>query len=143
MIAYFDTSAFVPLLIREPTTAFCQRLWNEADSVVSSRLLYVETAAALAQGLRLERLTERQHTDALRLHTRMWQEFDVVEADETVTERAATLAHDLALRGYDAVHVASAERLDDHDLVVASGDRKLLDACIKLCLTTADTNSQP
>lgn len=49
MIGYLDASAFVPLLIAEPGSAACRRFWNDADSVVSSRLLYVETAAALAQ----------------------------------------------------------------------------------------------
>lgn len=141
MIAYLDTSGYVPLLVAEPSTSFCQELWNAADSVVTSRLLYVETAAALAQGARLGRLTEAQHADALQLHTRMWREFDVVEADDRVAERAATLAFQLALRGYDAVHAASAEELDDPDLVFVSGDRKLLDACSKLGLTTADTNA--
>ncbi|MGH3939622.1 MAG: hypothetical protein ACRDTG_13525 [Pseudonocardiaceae bacterium] len=52
--------------------------------------------------------------------------------------RAAHLAHHCALRGYDAVHCASAEQLDDDDLVVAAGDQKLLNACSSLGMATAD-----
>ncbi|MEO6086781.1 MAG: type II toxin-antitoxin system VapC family toxin, partial [Umezawaea sp.] len=141
MIGYFDTSAFVPLLIAEPSSEFCRYFWNESDSVVTTRLLYVESAAALAQGLRMGRLTESGHSQALELLDRMWQEFEVVEVDDLVTTRAAALAHLLALRGYDAVHCASAEQLDDHDLVVASGDQKLLKACAELGIATADINS--
>jgi hypothetical protein len=48
VIGYLDTSAFVPLLIAEPTTA-CRRFWDAAAAVVSSRLLHVETAAALSR----------------------------------------------------------------------------------------------
>lgn len=55
MIGYLDTSAFVPLLIDEPTSAACRRFWDDADEVVSSRPRYVETAAALAQARRLGR----------------------------------------------------------------------------------------
>jgi predicted nucleic acid-binding protein len=143
LIIYFDTSAFVPLLIAEPGTAFCRRLWDDADAVVTSRLLYVETAAALAQGLRMERLTEQEHRSTLQLHQQLWQEFDIVEADEFVVNRAADLASELALRGYDAVHCASAEQVDEPDLVVASGDQRLLGTCAHLGLATADANDPP
>ena len=34
MIAYFDTSALVPLLIDEPSTSTCQELWEQADDVL-------------------------------------------------------------------------------------------------------------
>ncbi|MGH3387275.1 MAG: type II toxin-antitoxin system VapC family toxin [Actinomadura sp.] len=141
MICYFDTSAFIPLLIAEPSSEFCRRLWNDADDVVTTRLLYVETAAALAQALRLGRLTEQNHLAALHILDRMWTEFDIVEVDDGIVQRAARLAHGCALRGYDAVHCASAEQLDDSDLVVASGDKKLLEACATLGLATANTNS--
>lgn len=142
MIGYFDTSAFVPLLLSEPSSEFCRYFWNQSDSVVTTRLLHVESAAALAQGLRMGRLSEPEHSRALGQLERMWQEFEVVEVDGIVTARAAVLAHQLALRGYDAVHCASAEQIDDHDLVVASGDQKLLKACAELGMATADTATE-
>jgi predicted nucleic acid-binding protein len=141
VISYFDTSAFVPLLVAEPGSAFCRQLWDQADEVVTSRLLYVEAAAALAQARRLHRLTDSDHRSAVLILDRLWDEFAVVDVDEGVVSRAAHLAVRCALRGYDAVHCASAEQVDDSDLVVASGDRKLLDACATLGLATADTNS--
>jgi predicted nucleic acid-binding protein len=52
LIGYLDTSAFVPLLIEEPTSAACLEFWNAADAVISTRLLYVESAAALARAER-------------------------------------------------------------------------------------------
>lgn len=51
MITYSDPSAFVPLLIDEPGSVFCRKLGDDSDAVATSRLLYVETAAALAQGV--------------------------------------------------------------------------------------------
>jgi predicted nucleic acid-binding protein len=140
VIGYFDTSAFVPLLVAESGSAFCRQLWDSSDTVVTSRLLYVETAAALAQALRLGRLVQRDHHAALRMLDQMWAEFDVVEADSVIVDRAAELACSEALRGYDAVHCASAEQIDDDDLVLASGDRALLAACARLGISTADTN---
>ena len=140
MITYFDTSAVVPLLVAEPASAFCRQLWDSSDAVVTFRLLYVETAAALAQALRLDRIRHRDHQAALRLLDQLWEEFDIVEADAQVIDRAAELAHAAALRGYYAVHCASAEQVTDADLVLASGDHALLTATARLGIATADTN---
>lgn len=142
MIGYLDTSAFVPLLIDEPTSAACRRFWDDADVIVSSRLLYVETAAALAQARRMGRLTKGKHLQSRRRLDQMWSEMDVIEVDEQVIVRAADLAHRLSLRGYDAVHCASAEQLDDDDLVAASGDQRLLTAWLELGMATYDTNQK-
>jgi len=141
LIVYFDTSAVVPLLIAEPGSGFCRRLWDEGDAVTTSRLTYVETADALAQGERMGRLKADERRAALRSLDRLWAEFDVVDADDALVRRAAGLAHDFALRGYDTVHCASAEQLEDGDLVAASGGRRLLDAWSALGLSTADTSA--
>lgn len=140
MIGYIDTSALVPLLIEEPTSAACRRFWDDADVVVSSRLLYVETAAGLAQAQRLGRLTNNEHLQGRRRLDQMWSDMDIVEADEQVVTRAAELAHRLSLRGYDAVHCSSAEQLNDEDVVAATGDQQLLAAWLQLGVATYDTH---
>ena len=35
VLAYFDTSAVIPLVIDEPSSATCERLWDDATKVVS------------------------------------------------------------------------------------------------------------
>lgn len=139
MIVYFDTSAFVPLLVTEPGTTVANELWEAADDVATCRLLYVEAAAALARARRMDRITDRNHRAALHSLDDLWRDFRVTEVDEVVIRRAAELADRHALRGYDAVHCASAERIADADLVVASGDKELLAACTELALATALT----
>lgn len=67
----------------------------------------------------------------------------MAELDDVVVRRAAVLAHRFALRGYDAVHCASAEQLGDDDVVAASGDHRLLDAWTELGMTTFDSNGAP
>lgn len=142
MIGYLDTSAFVPLLIDEPTSEACRRFWDDADVIVSSRLLYVETAAALAQARRMRRLSQGKHLRARQRLDQMWFEMDVIEVDEEIITRAAHLAHRLSLRGYDAVHCASGEQLDDDDVVAGSGDQRLLTAWLELGMATYDTNQK-
>ncbi len=141
MIVYLDTSALVPLVIEEPSSDACRRLWDEADDVVSSRLGYVEVAAALAQARRLERLTPREHNSALRGLDGLWSQMQIAEIDQTLVERAAELAQQFALRGYDAVHAASAEIVNGDGVVAGSGDRELLEAWRGLGVNTYDTTA--
>lgn len=138
MIAYFDTSALVPLIIAEPTSAACRRLWEDADAVVSNRLLYVEASAAFAQAHRMARFGAKELDDAMRQFDRLWTELDVVEVDEPLVLIAAEATRSFGLRGYDAVHCVSAQQIADDDLVAAAGDKRLLAAWHELGIATYD-----
>lgn len=140
MIGYLDTSAFVPLLVVEAGTPACLRFWHSADDVLTSRLTYGETAAAVAQATRIGRLSERARRRATEKLDELWAEFDVIEVDGPLIRRAADLTHQCGLRGYDAVHCASAEQVADDELVAATGDRKLLLAWSELGIATFDPN---
>lgn len=141
MIVYFDTSALVPLLVEEPTSTASERLWDAADRVASSRLLYAEARAALAQASRLERLNHAEHLQAVSDLDGLVSSLDVVEVTDQVVRRAGELADNLALRGYDAVHLASAELLDDRDLVLATGDAQLHKAAKQLHMAVAELDA--
>ena len=57
---------------------------------------------------------------------------DGVELTETLARRAGELAGTHALRGYDAIHLASAEAiLDDGDVMVVS-DTRLAEAAASI-----------
>jgi predicted nucleic acid-binding protein len=140
VIAYLDTSALVPLLVEEPSSVLCRRLWDEADEVLTVRIAYVEAAAALAAAARLGRLEDRALRASRRVLADLWSQFGIVEVDQALVERAADIAGKQALRGYDAVHAAAAEQLADPQLVAGSGDRRLLEAWRDLDLATYDTN---
>jgi len=142
VIIYLDTSAVVPLLISEPSTASCRQIWNDSDDATTSRLTYVEVAAALAQAFRNGRMTPAQHRRSLTLLDALWAQCDVVDLDQSLAVTAASMAYDHGLRGYDAVHCASAVHLRDEDLVAVSGDRRLLDAWATLGLDTFDVNAE-
>jgi hypothetical protein len=138
MIAYFDTSAMLPLLIEEPTSAMATRLWDGASRVASARLIYPEARAALAQAQRMGRLTARQLSSAVRGLDSLDRQLDHVELTEPLAARAGDLAEDHALRGYHAVHLAAAELIADDDLVVVAGDEPLRWAAHSLGLATAN-----
>lgn len=138
MIVYFDTSAIIPLIIDEPSSESCKRLWNEATRVVSVRLLYAEARAALARAHRLGRLTMRGLTSAVGLLDALTQEVDSIEISDSLVRRAGALAEEQELRGYDAVHMAAAQVIADADTVFASGDQQLIAAANSLGLAVAN-----
>jgi predicted nucleic acid-binding protein len=128
VIAYFDTSAVVPLLIAERGSEMAGRFWDLADRVVSVRLVYPETRAALAHAARLDRLGARTLRRAVSELDARVEEMDVVEIDDVVARLAGEKAEERGLRGYDAVHLAAALRVHDPDVVMIAGDRALLAA---------------
>lgn len=139
MIVYLDTSAIVPLLVEEATTAACLRLWDDADRMLSCRISYAEVAAALAMAERQRRVTEGEHDSAWSTFEDLWADLDVIEVSADLTRSAAAMARPYALRGYDSVQCAAAQAVQDPDLVAASGDRRLLDAWHALGMATYDT----
>lgn len=139
MIVYFDTSAFIPLIIDEPNSDSCDRLWNEATRIVSVRLLYVETRAALARAHRLGRLSQRALASAVALLDDLSAQVDHVEVTERLVRMAGALAEEQQLRGYDAVHLAAAQAVADQDTIFASGDQQLIAAATRVGLSVALT----
>lgn len=137
MISYFDTSALVPLIIAEPGSSAARELWDGAARVASVRLAYPETRAALAQAHRGRRLTARQLRSAVTGLDELFTRLDVVDVDDGLARHAGELAEVHGLRGYDAVHLAAADRLRDDELVLAAGDRELLAAAQHLGMNTA------
>lgn len=138
-VAYFDTSALVPLVIDEPTTPRCESAWLEASQIITSSLAYVETHAALARAARLGRLSEHAHRRARHAFTVRWDDLIAIYPRERLLFRAADLTTSHPLRGYDAVHCATALGTASDDFVAVSGDRDLLQAWSELGLHTLDT----
>jgi hypothetical protein len=139
LIAYFDTSAMVPLLVHEPGSERASLLWGEADHVVGVRLVYVEARAALAMAWRNERISRSGLRTAVAGLGRLYGQMDIVEASEAVVHRAGVLAESHALRGYDAVHLAAAEALGDQEIILVAGDGALCQAAEALGLAVART----
>lgn len=139
MIAYFDTSAFIPLIVEEPSSTTCVRLWNEATRAVSVRLLYAEARAALAQAHRMARLSRPQLSASVEQLDLLTNQVDVVEITGPLVSAAGEIAELQQLRGYDAVHLAAAQSLGDSETVFVSGDRQLVEAAERCGLAVALT----
>ena len=137
MIAYFDTSALIPLLVEEPTSPVVAQFWDDATRVASVRLLYPEARAALARAARMERLTSNQLRKAVDDLEALDRQLDHIEVTAQLATRAGELAEAVALRGFDALHLAAAESIADQELIVVAGDDALRSAADGLGFNTA------
>ena len=124
-IVYFDSSAFVKLLVEEDGSELAAALWDGCDTAVASRLGYPEVRAALAAARRDHRLTAADQRDAEAAFQSYWAATRMVELTDAVAERAGQLAADYALGGADAVHLASVLAVGADYTVLAVWDRRL------------------
>lgn len=127
MIALFDTSAFVKLVIPEPGAAVVHEVWETADHRAASLLLYAEARAAVARAVRHGRLTEfRTMITRVRFDDALAR-VQLLSATRPLVRLAGDLAEAHALRGYDAVHLATAVTRGP-TAVLVTGDRRLAEA---------------
>lgn len=124
-LVYFDSSALVKLMVDEAGTDLASELWDGCDAALSSRLAYPEVRAALAASARNSDLTERELRTAEATWEGFWAAIRPVELTPSVERNAGHLAARRALRGADAVHLASAMAVDSPNFVVAVWDRRL------------------
>jgi predicted nucleic acid-binding protein len=104
---YFETSAIVKLVLEEPGSVEAGQLWNGSRRVVTSLLSYAEARAAIAGARRAGRITGGAALSVREGLDQRFQAMDHIGVTEATVRRAGDLADKHALRGYDAVHVAS------------------------------------
>jgi hypothetical protein len=124
-LVYFDSSALVKLVVEETGSDLAAELWDNCDAALSSRLAYPEVRAALAVSARNHDLGDDDLVAAERAWEEFWAATRPVELTPAVEQQAGQLAKSHALRGADAVHLASVLAISDLDLVVAVWDRRL------------------
>ena len=128
MIVYLDASALVKRYVAEAGSAEVESLIAEARAIGTAVVSRAEVAAALAGAARVGLITREAAMKALEAFNADWEHLIRLQLGEPLAARAATLAWEHGLRGYDAVHLAAAlvwrETLGE-SVTVASYDREL------------------
>ena len=131
MIVYLDASALVKRYVAERGSRETRELSTKADVVATSLITRAEVAAALAKAVRLGIIEPDSGRKAQRAFASQWPDIAKVPVSEALVSRAEALAWDLALRGYDAVQLASAltwQEAVGAEITLATFDRQLWDA---------------
>ena len=113
------------------------KLWGSAYPAASSILAYPEGRAALAAARRMGHLGKGAHDEALVAFEELYAEVVTIGVDWELARGAGEYAEHLGLRGYDAVHLATALELGDEEVVLVTWDRDLARAAEGIGLSTA------
>ena len=128
MIVYLDASALVKRYIAEAGSPEVEALIGEAQAIGTAVISRAEVAAALAKAARIGLVVREAAAKALQAFNTDWEHLVRLQLSEPLAARAAALAWEHGLRGYDSVHLASAlvwsETLGE-TVAVATYDREL------------------
>jgi predicted nucleic acid-binding protein len=131
MIVYLDASALVKRYVAEAGSPEVAALLLRAEAVGTALISRAEVAAALAKARRLKLLPPAEAAAAMQVLSADWEDLVRIQLTEALVARAASLAWEDGLRGYDAVHLASAvlwQEILGESVTVATFDRQLWEA---------------
>ena len=151
-VFYLDSSALVKRYAVETGTDWVQTLCGQPESVITVALIgLVEVTAAIAGKLRagvVDQTTANVIMASLKADAA--DHYSLLDVDQYVVNEAMELARRRRLRGYDAVHLASALRLNlalvDRQLpalTLVAADDDLLEAAQAEGLQTQNPNLYP
>ena len=125
---YFDSSALVKLLVLgEQDSDVAIELFRAADRRATSVIAYAECRAAVAAAFRSKRLKASDARKAVAALDDVWPAMDRLTVSEDIVHRAGDLADRRSLRGFDAIHLASA-LVQAPDAALACWDQQLSQA---------------
>ena len=128
---YLDTSALIKRFVNEKGSSLVQSLVEQREPVATAKIAYAEIFADFARKLRAGHLPRNSYALACRQFERDWQSYLRVELQDDILFLARDLIQRHPLRGFDAVHLASALNLKNAlgaEITFAAADSRLLRA---------------
>jgi len=126
---YFDTSALIKRFVAERGSDAVAALFEAEPLVATSVVAYAEVHAGLARKLRERALTAGSHRRTTRAFDTDWNALLRVGVTEQLLALVPGLVRRHPLRGFDAIHLAAAVRLQaelaESVTFVAADDRLL------------------
>jgi hypothetical protein len=111
---YLDSSALVKRYAMEVGTAWVRTLCEQGDNVIAVALFGLAEVAAAVNGKRRGRAIDAAASDAILndLKADAAAQYSLLDVDQFVVDEAIDLTSRHRLRGYDAIHLACALRLN-------------------------------
>ncbi|MBM3284915.1 MAG: type II toxin-antitoxin system VapC family toxin [Candidatus Aminicenantes bacterium] len=131
MILYLETSDLVKLYAEEPDSKEISGRVNAADIVATSILSYAEAMAALSRKYREKGIHEKDYERVKKELDMDWEHYFVLNLTNNLVKSAGDLSEKYALRGFDALHLASAveiKRLTSLPVTFSSSHARLRSA---------------
>ena len=146
MILYLDTSALLKKYFKEYASTDVISMWKEAMAIATSSVAYAETMASIYRKKREVTMDKSVFSNILNSFHRDWQSFICVEVNNNLNETIDKLVAIYPLRGFDAIHLASAIIINEkvsEDFVFTCFDNRLLIAANSEGLNTFPEKLEP
>jgi predicted nucleic acid-binding protein len=138
VILYLDSSSLLKLYLEEEESEAVSALVVGADAVYASRVAYAEARSGLARARRMARLDDVSYRAAIGEFEGRWTAVNAVEVSDPLVRVAGDLAERHRLRGFDAIHLASAlvvQREGGQPVTFSAWDDRLMQAAADEGLT--------
>ena len=144
MILYLDTSALLKKYFKEKGSDDVVSMWKKTSAIVTSTVAYAETLASVCRKRReTGEIGQGPCKTILSSFHKDWQSFIHVDVTNSLNEIIDKLTITHPLRGFDAIHLASAlivyEKIQESFLFVCY-DKKLIKAAREEGLHTFPEN---
>jgi predicted nucleic acid-binding protein len=142
---YLDTSALIKRFVAERGSALVDALVSAGQPIATAKIAYAEVHSGLARKRREGHVPKTGYLAACRLFEAEWRACIQVELTDEVLRVARDVIRRRALRGFDAIHVASALELKKrlHEpMTFAAADRPLLRAARAEGLAPLDVEAE-
>ncbi len=130
-MTYLDTSALIKRFIAERGSSLVRGIVTRAEWVATAKIAYAEIYAGLTRRRREGSLPPARYQLACRQFARDWQTYVRVELTDEVLFLARDIIRRRPLRGFDAIHLASAlalQRSSGERMTFVAADERLLRA---------------
>ncbi|MFZ1059089.1 MAG: type II toxin-antitoxin system VapC family toxin [Candidatus Rokuibacteriota bacterium] len=128
---YLDTSALIKRFVAEQGSALVQSLVTRRGPVATAKIAYAEVYAGFTRRRREGRLSPRRYAQVCRQFELDWSAYVRVDLRDEILGLARDLIQRHPLRGFDAIHLASALSLKSalsEEVTFAAADERLLRA---------------
>ncbi len=147
-IYYLDASAWVKRYYQELGTKWIQTLLAENLSIASATLGLIEVLATLARKRRSGEIEPNLYQIKLQEVDADWERFIQIQLTSEIVEISKSLTNRFALRGADAIHLASAFLLKERfvhqndQLILVTSDLELIAAAQDSKMVVLDPSKQ-
>ncbi|MCK4645856.1 MAG: type II toxin-antitoxin system VapC family toxin [Candidatus Aminicenantes bacterium] len=128
MILYLDTSDIVKLYVQEKNSEKIRGLVESCEVITTSIISYAETRAAFARIFREKGIHVKAYRQIIADLDSDWENYFGLNLSEDVVRSAGNLSEKYGLRGFDALHLASAlflKKSSSLTLIFSCSDNRL------------------
>lgn len=104
---FVETSALLQVLFNEPGFVQTEKLLAQADWLLASRLIRLESERAVLRVSQSSEKPDRIRAELMARLNAFWPRFEFIEMSAEICHQAGRIAPEAPLRTLDAIHVAT------------------------------------